>query len=257
MPLIPFPDVPDSPGVPPIPRSPLNPPLPDIVVSGIQGAIWRAFQVEQKWGIWTQDGKLLADPSLVPGFLGAAIQSVGGLLPFNAIGSATLSTGTLDYSKEMKVSDFPVERGGFASYNKVEMPANPLMVLFFSGTETERQAFINTIDAATKSTDLFNIVTPEVVYLSYTLERYSYRRANNQGAYMYIVEIPLREIREVSSTYSVSNRGNVQDPKSSSAEPPVDNGKTQASSPKQSTLKGLLNKGNQLLDDALIALGGG
>jgi len=264
MSLIPFPNVPDTAGVPNIPRSLEFPPIGDIgasVLSGVQGALWRAFQVDQKWGIWTlKDGQpstLLADQSLFSGFAGVAVQSVGGLLPGNLIGSATLSTGSLDYSKEMKVSDFPVERGGFASYNKVEMPANPVMVLYFSGTETERQKFINTIDAATKSLELFAIVTPEVNYIGYTMERYAYRRANNQGAYMYIVEVPLKEVREVTSIYSVSNKGGVEKSKTASAEPPVDNGKTQAGEPKTSVLKSVVNKAGELTDSFINFVSGG
>ncbi len=246
MPTIQFPNVPDSAGVPNIQRSDLFPPAANIIVSGIQGALWRAFQVEQKWGIWLlKDGNpdtLLADPSLFPGLLGVAVQSVGGLLPGNLIGSATLSTGSLDYSKEMKISDFPIERGGFASYNKVEMPANPMMVLYFSGTETERKKFIDTIDAATKSLELFAIVTPEVNYIGYSMERYAYRRANNQGAYMYIIEVLLKEVREVTSIYSVANKGNVKKPKTSSAEPTVDNGKTQAGAPRTSVFRSVVDK---------------
>jgi hypothetical protein len=248
MPLIPFPDVPDTSGVPAIPRLPTAAEVTPILISGIQGALWRAFQVNQQWGIWTlsADGtkpiKLLADPSLFPGFVGVAVQSIGGLLPGNLVGSATLSTGSLDYSKEMKVSDFPIERGGFASYNKVEMPANPVMVLYFSGTTSERQKFINEIDRACKSQELFAIVTPEVNYIGYTMEKYAYRRAQDKGAYMYVVEVPLREIREVTSQYTISNRGNVESPKDAGAVPPVDNGKTQTAAPTQSTARSLTDK---------------
>ena len=253
MPLIPYPDVPDTAGVPAIPRLPTVEEVTPILVSGIQGALWRAFQVNQQWGIWTltADGKpdkLLADPSLFPGFAGVAIQSVGGLLPGNLVGSATLSTGSLEYSKEMKVSDFPIERGGFASYNKVEMPANPVMLLYFSGTTTERKKFIDEIDRATKSLDQFAIVTPEVNYIGYTMEKYSYRRSQSQGAYMYIVEVPLREIRQVTSQYTVSNKGNVENPKDAGAVPPVDNGKAQASVPRQSAARSLEDKVFALID---------
>lgn len=261
MPTIPYPNVPDVPGVPAIPRSPNFPPVAGLVLDGVQGALWRAVGVEQKWGIWTMKGdkpdKLFADPSLFPGMLGVAVQTFGGLLPFNAIGSATLSVGSVDYSKEMKVADFPVERGGFASYNKVEQPAVATLVVNFSGTETERQTFINLVESATLSTELFAVVTPEKTYLNYTMESYSYRRSRDGGAYMYVVEIPMREIRQVTSSYSVANPGNVGETKQSSAQPPVDNGKTQPTAPKQSVFKSLVNKGVEIGDNVLRALGGG
>ena len=251
MPLIPYPDVPNTDGVPTIPRSPNFPPVAGFVLDSIQGAIWRALQVEQKWGIWTltPDGKspdkLFADQSLFPGFVGVAVGAAGGLLPGNLIGSATLSVGSLEYAKEMRVSDFPIEKGGFASYNKVEMPANPVMTLYFSGTETERKTFIDLIDSATKSLQLFAIVTPEVNYIGYTMEKYTYRRTQQSGAYMYIVEVPLKEIREVTSTYTRSNPAGIDDPKKKDAVPPVDNGKTQTNAPKQSVLTSLKNKASE------------
>lgn len=267
MPLIPYPDVPNTDGVPTIPRSPNFPPVAGFVLDSIQGAIWRAFQVEQKWGIWTlkkaEDGKdevpdkPFYDPQLFPGFVGVAVGAAGGLLPGNLIGSATLSVGSLEYAKEMRVSAFPIEKGGFASYNKVEMPANPVMTLYFSGTETERKAFIDKIDAATKSLELFAIVTPEANYIGYTMEKYTYRRTQQSGAYMYIVEVPLKEIREVTSTYTVSNPGDVKNTTHPDAVPPVDAGKVQSTTPKTSVLKSLVNKASEGLGALSNYLGGG
>lgn len=234
MPLIPFPSVPQLPGVPALPRSAAFPPVVRAGLGLVQGMLWRMFQVQTRWGIWDSNGKPLGDPSQFTGLINDALEAAG-------FGS-TLSTGSVDYSKETRISDFPLERGSFANYNKVETPASPTVVLCMQGSEKNRSTFLDAIDKACKSTDLFDVVTPEVVYIDYAIERYSYARHNSRGATLLIVEISLKEIRQVSALYTTSNKGQVDAPKDKGATPQVDNGKVQAQTPPQSTLKSLANK---------------
>lgn len=227
MSLYPFPDVPDSPGVPALPRSPLFPPAASAGLGLVEGLIWRILQVQNQWGIFTAEGQTLGNPSQFLNIPGDILQSVG-------LG-ATLSTNSVDYSKDMRVSDFPVERGGFASYNKVEMPANPSVVLCFDGSESERTAFLDQIDAATKSTDLYNVVTPEITYVGYTLESYRYERRASRGASLLMVEIRLLEVREISVTFAST----INDPKNPGATPQADTGVVQPQTPPTSVAKSL------------------
>lgn len=234
MALIPFPNVPKLPGVPALPRSPKFPPLLKAGLGLVQGMLWRSFQVQTRWGIWDSKGKPLGDPSKFTGLIGNALEAAG-------LGS-TLSTGSVDYSKETRVSDFPIEGGAFASYNKVETPASPQVTLCMQGSEADRRAFLEAVDAACKSTDLYSVVTPERDYKGYTIERYSYSRRSSKGATLLIVEITLKEIRQVSARYTTSNKGQVDKPKEVGATPQVDNGKVQAQAPQPSTLKSIANK---------------
>ena len=234
MPLIKFPNIPKLPGVPAIPRSPNFPPLLKAGLGLVQGMLWRVFQVQTRWGIWDQNGKPLGDPSIFTGLIGNALEAAG-------LGSV-LSTNSVEYSKETRVSDFPLEGGEFASYNKVEAPASPQVVLCMQGSEKQRRTFLEAIDAACKSTDLYSVVTPEVTYINYTVERYSYSRHNSKGATLLIVEITLKEVRQVSALYTVSNKGQVDAPKEAGAAPQADNGKVQAQTPPTSTLKSIANK---------------
>ncbi len=94
------------------------------------------------------------------------------------------------------------------------------------------------------------MVTPEITYVNYTLERIAYRRSNTAGANMYVVEIPLKEVRGVSAQYTVSNRGAFDQTKNPDATPPVDGGKVQATTPDVSTLQSLVNKAPALADKA-------
>ncbi len=111
---------------------------------------------------------------------------------------AVQSMYSLNYNKQMAVADFPVEQGGFASYNKVEMPANPIIVLNFMGNVSDREQFINAIDVATKSTDLYTIITPEITYVNYTIEKYNYSRSAARGKTLISIQLYLKEIRQVS-----------------------------------------------------------
>jgi hypothetical protein len=248
MALIPFPNVPKLPGVPALPRSPNFPPLLKAGLGLVQGMLWRIFQVQTRWGIWDSKGKPLGDPSKFTGPIGNALEAAG-------LGS-TLSTGSVEYSKETRVSDFPIERGSFASYNKVEQPASPTVTLCLTGSEKNRRTFLEAIDKACKSTDLYSVVTPEVTYVNYSVERYDYSRRSSKGATLLIVDITLREIRQVSAQYTQSNKGQVDQPKEAGATPQADNGKVQAQTPPKSTLKSLADKLPSLADKASSYLQG-
>ena len=218
MPLIPFPYVPNFPGVPALPRM-VGIIIPTVVAASLgilQSMLIGAYQSPQQWGIYDAIGKPLTG-------------SVG----LSLVSDTTVSTISVDYAKETRVSDFPVERGGFASYNKVEMPGIPCVPLCLSGSPSDRTAFLNAIDAACKTTKLYSVVTPEVVYIGHTLERYNYRRARDKGATLLTVEIFLKEIRQVGAQYSTSP---VKNPKDTGATPTTDTGNVQPSVPQQSIL---------------------
>lgn len=244
MPLYPFPDVPDLPGVPALPRSPLFPPATSAGLGLVEGLIWRILQVQTQWGIFDSAGNVLGDPSVFTGLVGDALQSVG-------IGP-TLSTNSLGYDKEMRVSDFPVERGGFAAYNKVELPATPVVTMALDATEADRTFYLNAVDAATKSTNLYNVVTPEVTYINYTIESYRYERRQTRGATLLMLELHLVEIREVSAVFSQT----IKDPKNPGATPQDNAGIVQPQVPQTSVLQSVATKLPGLASEATTAIQG-
>ena len=235
MPTIPFPDIPALPGVPSIPRPagvtlPTGGSLVTSLLGAAQGAVWRVLQTNTRWGIVDAKGKHLADPNIFQGLTATALGAVG-LGP-------TLSTNSMEYSKETRVSDFPVEGGSFASYNKVELPGSPVVTLVLGGMESDRAAFLTAIDGACKSTALYSVVTPEKTYKNHSIERYNYQRRSDRGVTLLLVELALREVRQVSATYTKA----VPEPKQPEAKPAVDAGKIQAKTPEVSTLKSLAAK---------------
>lgn len=231
MPRYLFPMIPPSPGVPQLPRLPSGFAATRAAAGIANNLLWRILQTQTKWGIFDTSGNPLGDPSTVFGLQAQFAESVG-------FGSM-LSTHSVEYRKGTRVSHFPIEKGGFASYNKVEFPASPRVIMTLTGTEKQRTAYLAALDIAVKSTKLYSVVTPEVTYKGFSLEGYHYIRSHNQGANLLGIEIILQEIREIASFKTTSI---IQDPQSVGASPPIDSGKVQGKSPAISTLKSLSNK---------------
>ncbi len=124
---------------------------------------------------------------------------------YNAAGVAIVadSVFSVDFKAESKVTEVPLQRGGFAQYNKVLMPEQEIIRLIKTGTDDARNAFLRAIDKAQKSTDLYHVVTPERVYLDANIEAYDYRRTSSEGVSMLIVDIRLKQIRQVSPLFAV------------------------------------------------------
>lgn len=230
MPNIPFPDVPPYPGVPALVRSLNVPPIIQIGLGLTQSILLSSLQSPTRWGIFDSKGNQL----------GASTDSNGVLQSIILGPGTTLSTNAFEFVKETRISGFPVEQGGFASYNKVELPANPVVTLALAGSEIDRAAFLNAIDAACISTELYIVVTPEVNYVNYSIGRYNYVRRAERGATLLIVEISLEEIREVSASYS-SVQTPINQPQNPNASPQTNSGIVQPAAPDQSTLKSLAN----------------
>lgn len=209
MPTIPYPNVPMVSGVPILNRlrtsSSSSP-----VLSILNSAFWTAVDANAQWGIYDEFGNSIVDNGL-SGAAGIVLAALGT--------QPILSTVGIEYGKETKVSDFPVEQGGFASYNKIELPAEPMVTLSYDGSEDRRAALLNALDFACKSTDLYSVVTPEVKYINYSITRYSYSRYASRGATLLIINVWLKEIRQVTAQFvSTSNA------KNSNAEPTQNNG---------------------------------
>ncbi|MGO8403995.1 hypothetical protein ACC783_37935, partial [Rhizobium ruizarguesonis] len=85
-----FPDVPKVPGVPAVARSLINPGT-ETVPRLTQDSITVTAAAKNQWGIYTKAGALVLEADSV-----------------TAIG----------YDAEYRVADFPIEEGGFESYDK-------------------------------------------------------------------------------------------------------------------------------------------
>lgn len=169
-----YPDVPPLPGVPPVYRGPLNPadatatPPPALTQDSVAAA-----SAAPQWGIFTIRGQSALD-----------VDSIVAIEP----------------SREFRVSDYPVEKGGFASYNKVATPGELRVTVTKGGHASDRAAFLSAVDVLVASTDLFNVVTPDTAFTDVNIVRYDYRRSADQGATLLVVELHCIEIRQSAKT---------------------------------------------------------
>lgn len=142
-------------------------------------------------------------------FVGAALNIVGQLLPAGLFGPkwAILSANgipviapdsfvSFEYREDRKIPTYPMEKGGFQSYNKVAMPFDIRMTLTCSGNGKMKKAeFLAKLDEGMDSIKLVSISTPEKVYENCNLIHYDYRKESIHGATLIIAQLYFQQIR--------------------------------------------------------------
>lgn len=179
-----FPVVPNVPGVPPLIRAPgafLEP-----VALLFADAITGLFGVGPLWGIF-QDGQAVVTPETIVSF---------------------------GYRQNWTIADFPIEQGGFESYDKVASPFEIRVRMASSGTAEARQRLLDEIAAIAGTLELFDVVTADASYPSVNIARYDYRQTSREGVGMIVIDVVLMEIRDTavaafSNTKSPSGAGQV------------------------------------------------
>ena len=240
MPFIPFPSVPSYPGVPaltqPAGAALASSPLLSVVAGSVENVLISALQSAPQWGIFDSSGNQIG---IAPNSQ-STLQAIGSALLSQLTGNnqTVLSTFGVEYVREGRISDFQTEQGGFAAYNKVQMPANPTVTLILEGSANDRTYLLDSLEAAASSTDLYSVVTPEYVYANYSIERFTYARRAQRGATLLMVEISLKEIRQVTSSYAAVQ---IVQPQDAASTPTESNGITQPAAPPASTALKLQN----------------
>ena len=154
------------PGVPP-----LLLPYVQAAVTLASGSIEALLEINApKWGVYDDKGNQVIVPDT---FLG------------------------IEYINSHRISDYPVEKGSFASYNTVQDPFNARVKMAVGGTEDDRITFLQTLDSLANSLDLYTLITPEKTYANVSIERYDFRRETHNGAGMIVASIHFLEIRIV------------------------------------------------------------
>lgn len=165
---------------------------------------------------------------------------------------------SVKYQNSSQIAQAPVEKGTFASYNKVQNPYQATVTMIKGGGDpTLRGAFIAQLDTLSKSTLLFHIITPEYVHINAAITGYEYARSPQDGARMIVANLYLEEVREAKVTYETKETANPED----SAQ--VDTGEQQPQEASESVLSkvvdsvsaegGLLDQAETLGQKALDA----
>ena len=119
---------------------------------------------------------------------------------------------SLKYSTSAKIASAPVEKGSFASYNKVNEPWKATVQMSKgSGGTLMRGVFLAQIETLANSTLKFHIITPEYVYTNASIVGYDTAREASDGAQLIKVNLHLEEVREVTVQYDTEEVKNPDD----------------------------------------------
>jgi hypothetical protein len=181
-----MPDVPNVPGVPFL-SSYLSTPSPGLLIGAISSLI-PGLQ-SSLWGIYSQFG--------IP-IIASALSPLSNLI----LGGSVLNFSVIDfeYKRDWSVSNYPVEQGGFQSYDKVQLPFDVRMRVAAGGSVSNRVSLLTLVESIANTVALYNVVTPEEVYLNCNVTHFDYKRTAINGVGVLIIDIWLLEIRETSTT---------------------------------------------------------
>lgn len=149
---------------------------------------------------------------------------------------------SLKYANSSRISQAPIEKGSFASYNKVSNPYKATVQLSKgSGGTLLRGAFLAQIETLANSTLKFHIITPEFVYTNACIIGYDTARQASEGAQLIKVNLHLEEIREVIVQYDTEEVKNPDDAEKK------DCGEKQPEKPTDSVLRKVVDFGKDFI----------
>jgi hypothetical protein len=208
MPLIPFPNVPELPGVPDLRRA--------AVGLAVRTGIYGKIESFDRFGILD----ILIGP---PYQIVSAVTGEPIIRPDSVI--------ALEYKGESRLAGYPMEKGAFSTYNKVQMPYDIRIRMTCSGNSwMKREDFIFKMDEIKKSLEMLQIITPDIRYTGVNLVRWDYKRTAQNGVSLLTVDAMFSEVREnATAVYGPVKEPASADPESMSCIAPLDPTTAQAS----------------------------
>lgn len=166
----PFPLLPLVAGVPPILRSGAQ--IIDTLTFGVFGAsdfVNSLIGSEPvMWGVFDENGDSIAEYD---------------------------SFVSVSYRDDSNVSDYPIENGAFAAYNKVDQPFSVRVALTCGGDVDRRNSFQNALTRARRSLDLFTVLCEDGQFDNCNLIAVDWERRQEQGAHRIIAMCEFQEVR--------------------------------------------------------------
>lgn len=107
---------------------------------------------------------------------------------------------SFEYRQEWALADYPIERGGFETYDKVQLPYDARFRFTAGGSEANRQALLSSIAAVAGDLNFYDVVTPEAVYVNVNISHYDYTRTATNGVGLLTVDVWALEIRQTAAT---------------------------------------------------------
>ena len=181
-----------------------------------QGLAEYYLSTEQKWGVFFHK---TGEPVSL-GQKGSVLEQIK-----NGAGTTQLINNTLNLNqnridsvlamnlrKGSDISNYRLETGSFATYNKIEKPRLIPIRLVKTGTESDRQQFLIWLEFVSKRTELFDIAMPEITYRRMTLIDYSITRESKSGVTLIVADCVFQEVMEITFQYTNSKTNNAKRP---------------------------------------------
>lgn len=160
-------NVPNLPGVPPVFRSAASSALTSLLTTDAYSLLTGIFGAPQ-WGLY---------------FFG---------IPVVVADTVT----RLGLEKSWQISDYPVENGGFQSYNKVYVPFRNTFRFVAGENSSNRQALLASIEAISGNLLQYDVVTPDAVYSGVNVTGFGYDRSADRGVGLLEVDVHVEEVRD-------------------------------------------------------------
>lgn len=127
---------------------------------------------------------------------------------FDSGGKSVIKADTvaaIDYDQDWRIATFPIEAddktpGSFSSYDKVSTPFSALLRFASGGAVSNKAQLLSSIDAIAGDLKLYQVVTPEAIYINANIGRYRYSRTALDGKGVLKVDVEVIQIRETTST---------------------------------------------------------
>ena len=134
---------------------------------------------------------------------------------FSTAGAVLVQTDSvveMDYVGDSNIPTYPIEQGGFLSYNKVQMPYTATLTMArgsggivgdisaFIGSATGRSAFLAQLEALKTGLTLVNVVSPDKVYTSANVTHYEVDRSAETGVSVITARVTIEEVRVTASS---------------------------------------------------------
>lgn len=107
--------------------------------------------------------------------------------------------------KTSRLPNEPIEKGSFATYNRVIEPRTITCQLSVEGGKSDLQNAIDRLTTLCENDEKITLVTPEQSYKNMMLESFDYRRDVTNGRGVLYVDLRFVEIREVASQQTTTS----------------------------------------------------
>lgn len=107
--------------------------------------------------------------------------------------------------KSSRLPDEPIEKGSFATYNRIIEPRAITCRLSIEGGASKLQSAIDRLTDLCENNEKITLTTPEQSYKNMMLESFDYRRDATNGRGVLFVDLRFKEIREVASQQTTTS----------------------------------------------------